>query len=125
MKIGLNWAIFGMIQTVLICYFFQEKFTTRFTSDFSGCIGFVLLLLLVMVIFHHFCNGFVNIFYNSKPRNQNLNVAGSSFGVDQRNRFVRSHIDVSQYLPKRKVNNDFAKKLIAYFVIPVPFLAIF
>jgi hypothetical protein len=28
----------------------------------------------------------------------------------------------SQYLPKRKVNNGFAKKLIAYFVIPVPFL---
>jgi hypothetical protein len=32
---------------------------------------------------------------------------------------------LSQYLPKRKVNNDFAKKLIAYFVIPVLFLAIF
>src|SRR6185312_3446641 len=31
----------------------------------------------------------------------------------------------SQWLPKSKVNNNFAKKLIAYFIIPAIFLGLF
>jgi hypothetical protein len=75
-------------------------------------IGFVFVLrLLGMAIFHRFVLCLLSIiFYNSKLKNLN-EIVSFSFGFVQQN--LGQYIHVSQYLPKRRINNGFIKKLIA------------
>lgn len=125
--LGLNWAIFGMIQTVLICYFFQEKFTTRLhlilvVASVLSCFAFAwygdfssFFAMALSIIFLQF--------KTHEPKLKMLQALPLALinGIASLGRILM----FSQYLPKRKVNNDFAKKLIAYFVIPILFLGLF
>ncbi len=125
--LGLNWAIFGMVQTALLCYFFQYKFTTR--------VHLILVVASVLSCFafawygdfsSFFAMALSIIFLQFKTQEPKLKML-QAFplvlinGIASLGRILM----FSQYLPKRKVNNDFAKKLIAYFVIPILFLALF
>ncbi len=125
--LGLNWAIFGMMQTALICYFFQEKFTSRLhlvlvVTSVLSCFAFAwyadfpsFLAMALSIIFLQF--------KTQEPKLKLLQAFPLVFinGIASLGRILM----FSQYLPKRKVNNGFAKKLIAYFVIPILFLGLF
>ncbi|CAM4111162.1 DUF4153 domain-containing protein [Flavobacterium sinopsychrotolerans] len=125
--LGLNWAIFGMMQTALICYFFQEKFTSRLhlilvVTSVLSCFAFAwygdfpsFFAMLLSIIFLQF--------KTQEPKLKLLQALPLVLinGIASLGRILM----FSQYLPKRKVNNGFAKKLIAYFVIPVLFFGLF
>lgn len=125
--LGLNWAIFGMVQTALICYFFQEKFTSRLhlilvVTSVLSCFAFAwygdfpsFFAMALSIIFLQF--------KTQEPKLKLLQALPLVLinGIASLGRILM----FSQYLPKRKVNNDFAKKLIAYFVIPVLFFGLF
>lgn len=125
--LGLNWAIFGMIQTALICYFFQEKFTTQLhlflvVTSVLSCFAFAwygdfpsFLAMALSIIFLQF--------KTQEPKLKILQVFPLVFinGITTLGRILM----FSQYIPKRQVNNGFAKKLIAYFVIPAIFIGLF
>lgn len=125
--LGLNWAIFGMMQTALICYFFQEKFTSRLhlilvVTSVLSCFAFAwygdfpsFLAMALSIIFLQF--------KTQEPKLKLLQALPLVLinGIASLGRILM----FSQYLPKRKVNNGFAKKLIAYFVIPVLFFGLF
>ncbi|MFV8336215.1 DUF4173 domain-containing protein [Flavobacterium sp. RSP29] len=125
--LGLNWAIFGMMQTSLICYFFQEKFTSRLhlilvVTSVLSCFAFAwygdfpsFLAMALSIIFLQF--------KTQEPKLKLLQALPLVLinGIASLGRILM----FSQYLPKRKVNNGFAKKLIAYFVIPILFLGLF
>ncbi len=125
--LGLNWAIFGMLQTSLICYFFQERFSSRLhlvlvITSVLSCFAFAwygdfasFLALVLSIIFLQF-----------KTQEPNLKVVQAIplvflNGIASLGRVLM----FSQYLPKRKVSSGFAKKLIAYFIIPTVFLGLF
>ena len=124
---GLNWAIFGMVQTALICYFFQEKFTTRLhlilvVTSVLSCFAFAwygdfpsFFAMALSIIFLQFKTQEPKLKLLQSLPLVLINVIASVGRI-----FI-----FSQYLPKRKVNNGFAKKLIAYFVIPVVFFGLF
>lgn len=125
--LGLNWAIFGMFQIASICYFFQEKFTSRLhlilvVTSVLSCFAFAwygdfpsFLAIALSIIFLQF--------KTQEPKLKLLQALPLVFinGIASLGRILM----FSQYLPKRKVNNGFAKKLIAYFIIPVLFLGLF
>ncbi|RTY83817.1 DUF4173 domain-containing protein [Flavobacterium sp. ZB4P23] len=125
--LGLNLAIFGMVQTVLICYFFQEKFTSRMhlllvVTSVMSCFAFAwygdlssFFAMALSIIFLQF--------KTQEPKLKLLQALPLVFvnGIASLGRIFM----FSQYLPKPKINNGFAKKLIAYFVIPVLFLGLF
>lgn len=125
--LGLNWAIFGMVQIALICYFFQEKFTSRLhlllvVTSVLSCFAFAwygdfssFLAMALSIIFLQF--------KTQEPKLKLLQALPLVFinGIASLGRILM----FSQYIPKRKVNNGFAKKLIAYFVIPILFLGLF
>ncbi|MFH6971999.1 DUF4153 domain-containing protein [Flavobacterium petrolei] len=125
--LGLNWAIFGMMQTALICYFFQEKITSRahlilVVTSVLSCFAFAwygdfpsFFAMVLSIIFLQF--------KTQEPKLKLLQALPLVLmnGIASLGRILM----FSQYLPKRKVNNGFAKKLIAYFVIPVVFLGLF
>jgi hypothetical protein len=125
--LGLNWAIFGMVQTALICYFFQEKFTSRLhlilvVASVLSCFAFAwygdfssFFAMALSIIFLQF--------KTQEPKLKLLQALPLVLmnGIASLGRILM----FSQYLPKRKVNSGFAKKLIAYFVIPTLFLGLF
>ena len=125
--LGLNWAIFGMMQTALICYFFQEKFTSRLhlilvVTSVLSCFAFAwygdfssFFAMALSIIFLQF--------KTQEPKLKLLQALPLVLmnGIASLGRILM----FSQYLPKRKVNSGFAKKVIAYFVIPVVFLGLF
>ncbi len=126
-SIGVNLAIFGLVLTGLICYFFQDRFTDRshlvlvLTSVLS-CFAFawygdfVSFLAMFMSI----------IFLQFKTHDAELNILQVFPLV-----FVNGIISLgriflfSQWLPEKRIHNNFAKKLIAYFIIPLVFVALF
>ena len=126
-SIGVNLAIFGLVLTGLICYFYQDKFTERshlvlvITSVLS-CIAFAwygdfvsFLALFLSIVFLQF--------KTHENRLKIIQVFPLIFlnGITSLGRvFI-----FSQWLPQRKVNNNFAKKLIAYIMIPSVFLILF
>jgi hypothetical protein len=126
-SIGVNLAIFGLVLTGLICYYYQDKFTERshlvlvITSVLS-CIAFAwygdfvsFLALFLSVVFLQF--------KTHENRLKIIQVFPLIFlnGITSLGRvFI-----FSQWLPQRKVNNNFAKKLIAYIMIPAVFLILF
>ncbi|TDW47220.1 uncharacterized protein DUF4173 [Flavobacterium sp. 270] len=126
-SVGINFAVFGLILTGLISYYFQDKFTDRLhlilvvTSALS-CIAFAwygdfasFAAIALSVVFLQF-----------KTQENELKLI-QVFPIAFINPFAslgRVFL-FSQWLPKRKVENNFAKKLIAYFMIPAIFLGLF
>ena len=125
--LGLNWAIFGILQTAFICYFFQDKITSRahlilVVTSVLSCFAFAwygdfpsFFAMVLSIIFLQF--------KTQEPKLKLLQALPLAVinGIASLGRIFM----FSQYLPKRKVNNGFAKKLIAYFVIPVLFFGLF
>lgn len=126
-SVGINISIFGVVLTLLISYFFQEKFVDKshlvlVMTSILSCFAFAwygdaasFFALFLSILFLQFktqdgelkmIQVFPLIFLNGI----------TSFG--------RIFI-FSQWLPERKIHNDFAKKLVAFVVIPVLFLGLF
>ncbi len=126
-ELGVNLSIFGMLLISLICYFFQEKLSTRLhlilvITSVLSCFAFAwygdfatFLALALSIIFLQF-----------KTQEPNLKVIQAIPLVFLNGIASLGRMFIfSQYLPKRKVNSGFAKKVIAYFIIPTVFLGLF
>ncbi|GEC71695.1 protein of unknown function [Flavobacterium flevense] len=125
--LGLNWAIFGLVQIGLICYLFKEKLVSRLhlvlvITSILSCFAFAwyadfpsFLAMALSVVFLQF--------KTQEPNLKLLQVFPLVIvnGLASLGRILM----FSQYIPKRKVNSGFAKQLIAYFIIPAVFLGLF
>ncbi|MGM8361291.1 DUF4153 domain-containing protein [Flavobacterium sp. ARAG 55.4] len=125
--LGLNWAIFGLLQIGLICYFFKEKLVSRLhlvlvVTSILSCFAFAwygdfpsFLAIALSIVFLQF--------KMQEPNLKLLQVFPLVIvnGLASLGRILM----FSQYIPKRKVNSSFAKQLIAYFIIPAVFLGLF
>ena len=126
-SVGVNLAIFGLVLTGIICYFFQDRFTSRshlllVIASVLSCIAFAwygdfvsFLALALSVIFLQF-----------KTQETNLKIVqvfpvAFINGITSLGRMLM----FTQWLPQREIKNDFAKKMIAYFVIPTVFVGLF
>lgn len=126
-SVGINISIFGVILTLLISYFFQEKFVNRshlvlVMTSILSCFAFAwygdaasFFALALSILFLQFKTQdgelkiiqiFPLIFLNG------ITTIGRIFIF-------------SQWLPERKIHNDFAKKLVAFVIIPLVFLGLF
>lgn len=124
---GINVSIFGVVLTLLISYFFQDKFVNRshlvlVVTSILSCFAFAwygdaasFFALALSILFLQFktqdgelkiIQVFPLIFLNG------ITSIGRIFIF-------------SQWLPERKIHNDFAKKLVAFVIIPVIFLGLF
>ncbi|OMQ09933.1 DUF4173 domain-containing protein [[Flexibacter] sp. ATCC 35103] len=126
-SVGVNLAIFGLLLTGSICYFFQDRFTDRshlilVVTSVLSCLAFAwygdfasFLALSMSVLFLQF-----------KTQDYKLKII-QVFPLVFLNGFtsIGRIFMFSQWLPERKIHNNFAKKLIAYFVIPAIFLTVF
>lgn len=124
---GVNIAIFGVILTLLISYFFQEKFVDRshlvlVVTSILSCFAFAwygdaasFFALALSILFLQF-----------KTQDGELKTI-QVFPLVFLNTFtsIGRIFIFSQWLPERKIHNDFAKKLVAFVVIPVLFLGLF
>lgn len=126
-SVGVNLAIFGLVLTGIICYFFQDRFTSRshlvlVVTSILSCIAFawygdfVSFLALAMSV----------CFLQFKTQETNLKIVqvfplAFLNGITSLGRMLM----FTQWLPKREIKNDFAKKLIAYFIIPTVFVGLF
>lgn len=126
-SVGVNLAIFGLLLTCLVSYSFQDRSVDRshlvlvITSVLS-CLAFAwygdfasFLALAMSVLFLQF-----------KTQDSKLKII-QVFPLVFLNAFTtlgRVFI-FSQWLPERKIHNNFAKKLVAYFIIPTIFLIVF
>ncbi len=125
--LGVNLAIFGLVLTGLICYFFQERFTSRLhlvlvVTSVLSCFAFAwygdfvsFLALSMSIIFLQF--------KTHEPKLKMLQIFPIVFinGIASLGRILM----FSQWLPKREIKNGFAKKIIAYFIIPAIFISLF
>jgi hypothetical protein len=116
-----------MALTALICYFFQEQFTTRthlvlVVTSVLSCFVFAwygdfssFLALTLSVVFLQF-----------KTQENSLKII-QIFPLLAVNVFASLGriLMFSQWLPERKIHNNLTKKIIAYFVIPLVFLGFF
>jgi len=126
-SVGINLSVFGVVLTLLISYFFQEKFVDRshlllVMTSILSCFAFAwygdtasFFSLALSILFLQFktqdgqlkmIQVFPLIFLNG------ITSLGRIFIF-------------SQWLPERKIHNDFAKKLVAFVIIPVVFLGLF
>ncbi|TRX39206.1 DUF4153 domain-containing protein [Flavobacterium restrictum] len=126
-SVGVNLAIFGLVLILLVCYFFQDRFTNRshlvlVIASVLSCLAFawygdfVSFLALVFSL----------IFLQFQTQNSELKII-QSFPVVLINLFASLGrlLLFNQWLPKRKVDNYIAKKIIAYCIIPAFFLVLF
>ncbi len=126
-SVGVNLAIFGLLLTCLVSYSFQDRSVDRshlvlvITSVLS-CLAFAwygdfasFLALAMSVLFLQF-----------KTQDSQLKII-QIFPLVFLNAFATLGrvFMFSQWLPERKIHNNFAKKLVAYFVIPAIFLVVF
>lgn len=126
-SVGLNLAIFGLVLTGIICYFFQDRFSSRshlvlVVTSILSCLAFAwygdfisFLALAISIIFLQF-----------KTQETNLKIVmvfplAFINGIASLGRILM----FSQWLPKREIKNDFAKKMIAYLIIPAIFVGLF
>ena len=126
-SVGVNLAIFGLVLTGIICFSFQDRFTSRLhlvlvIASVLSCIAFAwygdfvsFLALFLSVVFLQF-----------KTQDTNLKIVqvfplAFLNGITSLGRMLM----FAQWLPKREIKNDFAKKLIAYFLIPAVFVGLF
>ncbi|MFD1601711.1 DUF4153 domain-containing protein [Flavobacterium artemisiae] len=124
---GINLSIFGVMLTLLISYCFQEKLVKRshlvlvmtsilssfafaWYGDFASFLAFALSIL----------------FLQFKTQDGELKIL-QIFPLVFLNAITSlGRIFIfKQWLPERKNHNDFAKKLVAFVVIPVIFLGLF
>lgn len=126
-SIGVNLSIFGLLLTGSICYFFQDRFTDRshlilVVTSVLSCLAFawygdfVSFLALAMSI----------LFLQFKTQESKLKII-QVFPLVFLNAFasIGRIFIFSQWLPERKIHNNFAKKLVAYFIIPAIFIIVF
>lgn len=126
-SIGLNLSIFGLLLTGLIVYLYKDQFVNKsyyfltLTSVLS-CVAFAWYGDFVS-----FCALlFSLIFLQFKTQNPNLKPILSlpiAFinSITSLGRFFM----FATWLPEKKVDNQFTKKMIAYFAIPLFFILIF
>ena len=126
-SVGVNLAIFGFLLTGLIYSFYRNRFTdysywALMIASILSCLAFAwygdfvsFLALALSVIFLQF--------KTQEAKLKIMQVFPLVFlnGITSLGRIVM----FSQWLPKREIKNDFAKKLIAYVVIPTVFVALF
>jgi hypothetical protein len=126
-SVGVNLAIFGLLLTGSICYFFQDRFTDRshlvlVVTSVLSCLAFAWygdfasFLALAMSVF----------FLQFRTQESQLKII-QVFPLVFLNAFasIGRIFMFSQWLPERKIHNNFAKKLVAYFVIPAIFIIVF
>ena len=126
-SVGVNLSIFGLVLTGSICYFFQDRLTDRshlilVVTSVLSCLAFawygdfVSFLALAMSI----------LFLQFKTQESKLKII-QVFPLVFLNAFVSIGriFMFSQWLPERKIHNNFAKKLVAYFIIPTIFIIVF
>ncbi|WP_163400222.1 DUF4173 domain-containing protein [Flavobacterium fluviatile] len=125
--VGINLALFGLLLTTAICYFFQDKFTDRthlilVVTSILSCLAFAwygdfasFLALALSITFLQF-----------KTHERELKVIQVIPLI-----FINGFASIgrifmfNQWLPEKKIHNNFAKKLIAFVVIPAVFLGLF
>jgi len=126
-SVGINISIFGVVLTLLISYFFQEKFVDRshlllvMTSILScfafawygDAASFFALALSILIL-------------QFKTQDGELKTI-QVFPLIILNGFtsIGRIFMFNQWLPERKIHNNLAKKLIAFVLIPVIFLGLF
>lgn len=124
---GINLALFGLVLTAVICYFFQDKFTDRthlilVVTSILSCLAFAwygdfasFLALALSITFLQF-----------KTHERELKVIQVIPLI-----FINGFASIGrififkQWLPEKKIHNNFAKKLVAFVVIPAVFLGLF
>nr|WP_315244082.1 DUF4173 domain-containing protein [uncultured Flavobacterium sp.] len=124
---GINLALFGLAITAAICYFFQDKFTDRthlilVVTSILSCLAFAwygdfasFWALALSVVFLQF-----------KTHERELKVIQVIpliflNGIASLGRILM----FKQWLPEKKIHNNFAKKLVAFVIIPAAFLGVF
>ncbi|MEN2400420.1 DUF4153 domain-containing protein [Flavobacterium sp. MC2016-06] len=126
-EVGVNLAIFMLFLTGLICYFFQDRFVNRthlilVVTSVLSCFAFAWygdpisgLAMFLSVVMLQF-----------KTQENELKII-QVFPVMLINPLASLGrvLMFAQWIPERKVNNNFAKKIIAYVVIPALFLGMF
>ena len=126
-SVGVNLSIFGLLLTGSICYFFQDRFTDRshlilVVTSVLSCMAFAwygdfvsFLALAISILFLQF-----------KIQESKLKIV-QVFPLIFLNAFasIGRIFMFSQWLPERKIHNNFAKKLVAYFIIPTIFIIVF
>lgn len=126
-SVGINLSIFGVVLTLLISYFFQEKFVDRshlvlVMTSILSCFAFAwygdaasFFALALSILFLQF--------KTQDGELKSIQVFPLIFlnGITSLGRVFLFH----QWLPERKIHNDFAKKFVAFVVIPVIFLGLF
>lgn len=126
-SVGVNLSIYGLVLVGLICYFFQERFTSRthlmlVTTSVLSCLAFAwygdflsFLALAMSIIFLQF--------KTQETKLKIIQVFPLVFinGITSLGRILM----FNQWLPKREIKNNFAKKIIAYFIIPTIFVGLF
>ncbi|MFC4393834.1 DUF4153 domain-containing protein [Flavobacterium quisquiliarum] len=124
---GINISIFGVVLTLLVSYFFQEKLVDRshlilVMTSILSCFAFAwygdaasFFSLALSILFLQF-----------KTQDDGLKII-QIFPLIILNGFtsIGRIFIFSQWLPERKIHNDFAKKLVAFVLIPVLFLGLF
>ncbi|WP_369753230.1 DUF4173 domain-containing protein [Flavobacterium sp. WC2409] len=126
-SIGVNLAVFGLVLTGMICYFFQQRFSNRLH------LGLVIVSVLSCFAFAWY-GDFVSflalaisvLFLQFKIQEPKLKIV-QIFPIVFINGFTSLGrvLMFSQWLPKREVKNNLAKKIIAYFLIPGIFIILF
>ena len=125
--LGVNLAIFGLVLTGLICYFFQDRFSERLhlilvVTSVLSCLAFAwygdfasFLALAMSVLFLQF-----------KTQDNKLKIVQIFPLIFLNGITSLGRIFIfSQWLPEKKIHNNFAKKLVAFFIIPAIFLGLF
>lgn len=124
---GINISIFGVILTLLISYFFQEKFVDRS--------HLVLVMTSILSCFafawygdeaSFFALVFSILFLQFKTQDGQLKMI-QVFPLIILNGFtsIGRIFIFKQWLPESKIQNDFAKKIVAFVLIPIIFLGLF
>ncbi|WP_125722678.1 DUF4153 domain-containing protein [Flavobacterium ustbae] len=126
-SIGINLSIFGVLLTLLISYFFQEKFVDRshlvlVVTSILSCFAFAwygdaasFFALALSILFLQF-----------KTQDGELKIIQVFPLIFLNGITSLGRIWIfKQWLPERKIHNDFAKKLVAFVIIPVIFLGLF
>ncbi|KRD07405.1 hypothetical protein ASE21_18100 [Flavobacterium sp. Root901] len=126
-SVGINIAIFGVVLTLLISYFFQEKFVNR------SHLVLVMTSILSCFAFAWYGDGasffalvFSILFLQFKTQDGELKMVQIFPLIFLNGITSLGRIFIfSQWLPQQKIHNDFAKKLVAFVVIPAIFLGLF
>ncbi|MBZ4036642.1 DUF4173 domain-containing protein [Flavobacterium sp. 17A] len=126
-SVGINISIFGVTLTLLISYFFQEKFVDRshlvlVMTSILSCFAFAwygdaasfFALALSILILQ----------FKTQDRELKTIQVFPLIILNGITSLGRVFI-FSQWLPERKIHNDFAKKLVAFVIIPIVFLGLF